>query len=451
VAIGGGQLWHQPEFLKLWAGTSVSTLGSQITVLALPLTAVLLFGAGPAETGVLTAAGVAPTLLFGLPAGAWIDRLPRRHVRVAADLASALVIVSVPLAAMFGVLQLGQLYLAAFLAGTCAVATRISVLAMLPSLVGRDNLLEANTKTMVSFSVAQIAGPSLAGILVQAFSAPLALVADAASFVISAISVWWVRLDEPRSTLRGQSLRRDVVEGVRWLSREPILFRLTLSIGLANLAWYGVQAVIVVYATRDLGVSPAVLGLALGTIGPASLLGALVAGSTARRLGLGPTLVLSLSGEAFSRVVLVAAGGTPEIAALCIAVSQGIFGFIAPLWDVNANSLRQSATPERLLGRVTAASMFIGTGMAPIGALLAGWIGETAGMRAALVETTVVTLIALTILVRSPVPRVRDAAAVTRAASGTRGGGRPDLAARPEPLPGADACPARSDAQRQSG
>ncbi|MBV9596560.1 MAG: MFS transporter [Chloroflexi bacterium] len=410
----GGQLWRQPEFLKLWAGTSISTLGSQITVLALPLTAVLLFQAGPAETGVLTAAGVAPMLLFGLPAGAWLDRLPRRPIRIAADLASALVIASVPLAAMLGVLQLGQLYVAAFLAGTCAVWTRLSVSAMLPSLVGRENLLEANTKTMVSFSVAQIAGPSLAGILVQAFSAPLALLADAVSFVVSAVCVARVRLEEPHvAAAQRRRIWRDVAEGVLWLRGESVLFRLTLSIGLANLAWYGVQAVIVVYATDQLGVPPALLGLTLGTIGPAALVGALVAGHVARRLGVGPTLVLALSGEALSRVVLLFAGGAPEVAALCIAISQAIFGFIAPLWDVNANSLRQSATPERLLGRVAAASMVVSTGMAPVGALLAGWIGQTIGLRAALLETTVVTLIALVVLVRSPVPGLREPAAAT--------------------------------------
>ncbi len=380
MAVVRGQLWHHPEFLKLWAATSISTLGSQITLLALPLTAVLLFQAGPAETGILTATGAAPMLLFGLPAGAWVDRLPRRRVRIVADLASALVIASVPLAAFLGVLQLGQLYVAAFLAGTCAVWTRLSVSAMLPSLVGRENLLEANSKTIVSFSIAQIAGPGLAGILVQALSAPFALLADAASFVVSAACVWWMHLDEPRPVSRpAQSLQRDVIEGIRWLRREPIIFRLTLSIGLANLAWYGVQAIIVVYATRDLGISPALLGLALGAIGPASLIGAMVAGQTARRLGLGPTLVLSLSGEALSRVLLVLAGGSPESAALCIALSQAVFGFIAPLWDVNANSLRQTTTPERLLGRVTAATLFVGVGMAPIGALLAGWIGEVAG------------------------------------------------------------------------
>ena len=198
-----------------------------------------------------------------------------------------------------------------------------------------------------------------------------------------------------------------------WLRDQPILFRLTLSIGLANLAWYGVQAVIVVYATRDLGVPPALLGLALGAIGPAGLVGALVAGNLARRFGLGPTLILSLSGEALSRVLLLLASGSPEFAALWIGVSQAVFGFIAPLWDVNANSLRQSATPEHLLGRVSAASMFVSVGMAPIGALLAGWIGETFGLRAALLVTTFVTLLALWVLVRSPVPRLRDPDAAT--------------------------------------
>ena len=169
------------------------------------------------------------------------------------------------------------------------------------------------------------------------------------------------------------------------------------------------------YATRDLGISPALLGLALGAIGPASLIGAMVAGQTARRIGLGPTLVLSLTGEALSRVLLLLATGSPETPALYIALSQALFGFIAPLWDVNANSLRQTATPERLLGRVSAATLFVGVGMAPIGALLAGWIGEVAGMRAALVGTTLVTLIALVVLVRSPVPRgVRDAASARR-------------------------------------
>jgi predicted MFS family arabinose efflux permease len=184
---------------------------------------------------------------------------------------------------------------------------------------------------------------------------------------------------------------------------------LTISIGLANLAWFGVQAIIVVYATRDIGMTPAMLGIALGLLGPASLVGALVAGHAAQRFGLGPTLIASLSGELLSRVVLLLVGGPPLIAAMTLGLSQIIFGFIAPLWDVNSQTLRQTATPPRMLGRVSAASTMIGVGTAPIGALLAGWIGEVAGPRMALLETTIITLLSVVVLVCSPVPRLRDA------------------------------------------
>jgi MFS family permease len=403
----GGDLWHNREFLKLWLGSSVSTTGSQVTVLALPLTAVLIFGAGPAETGFLTAANTAPMVLFSLVAGAWVDRLPRRKIRIATDVASALIIGSVPVMALLGVLKLEYLYIVTFLSGTCTVWSRLSVSAMLPTLVGKEQLIEANTRIIASVSVAQIAGPSLAGVLVQLLSAPIALAADATTFLFSAVCVWRVKLHEVVATER-KAIWHEVLEGLRWLLGASILFRLTISIGLANLAWFGVQAIIVVYGTRDLNLSPALLGIVLGLTGPATLAGALIAGRLAKRYGLGPVLVLSLSGEAASRVLLVLAGGPPLLAAATLGLSQLLFGFIAPLWDVNASSLRQAATPQPLLGRVTAASTFIGTGMAPIGALLAGWIGESVGLRTALLFTTLVTLFAVAVLVRSPVPSLRS-------------------------------------------
>jgi MFS family permease len=409
-----GDLWRQPEFLKLWIGSSISSLGSQVTVLAMPLTAVLIFNAGPQETGLLTAAGVAPMLLFNLIAGAWVDRLPRRPVRIVADLANALVIGSVPIAAMLKQLRLEHLYVAAFLGGTCTVWSRLTMSAMLPRIVGRKNLVEANSMMITSFSASLIAGPSVAGVLVQLLSAPLALLADAASFVVSALLTSRVRFQEPPAQDTSRSIWHDVGHGLRWLRGEPILFRLTICIGLANLAWYGVQAVTVVYATRDLGLSPATLGLVLGVMGPASLVGALVASRFAKTFGLGPTMVSALCGEALSRVLVLVAGGPPLQAALTLAAAQVVFGFIAPLWDVNSNSLRQSATPEHLLGRVSAASNFIAVGMAPIGALLAGWIGEVTNPRLAILETMLVTLLAVAILVRSPVPSLRDAASAMR-------------------------------------
>jgi predicted MFS family arabinose efflux permease len=190
---------------------------------------------------------------------------------------------------------------------------------------------------------------------------------------------------------------------------DAVLFRLAASIGLANLAWFGVVAVVVPFATRDLQLAPAELGLAMGAMGPAGLLGAVLAAPAARWFGLGPTLVASLVGELLSRVVLVLAGGPPLIAALGLGLSQALFGFIAPLFDVNANTLRQTVTPQRLLGRVSAASTFIGVGTAPLGALLAGWIGEVAGPRTALAVAAVITLASVASLISSSVPRLRAA------------------------------------------
>jgi len=405
-----GGLWRNREFRKLWLGGLVSAVGSQVTALAVPLTAVLVFGAGPAETGLLTAAGFAPVLLFGLPAGAWIDRLRRRPVRIAADLGSAVLVGAIPAAAVLGVLRLEHLYLLTFLAGTCAVMARLAVSALLPTLVGRGQLLEANSALLTSFSLAQILGPSLAGVLVQVVAPPLALLADAASFLVSAACFGALREPPapPRPTASA-NLLREIGEGLRWLRGDVVLFRLALSIGLANLAWYAVQAVVVPFATRDLALSPALLGLALAAAGPATLLGALLAAPAARRFGLGPTMVAALSGEALSRILLLLAGGPPMVAALTLALSQAVFGFIAPLWDVNANSLRGAVTPERLLGRVSAASVVIGGGSAPVGALLGGWVGEIAGPRAALLGAALVTFAAVACLLASPVPRVREA------------------------------------------
>jgi predicted MFS family arabinose efflux permease len=401
-------VWHNPDFVKMWLGSTVSAVGSQVTTLALPLIAVLLFNAGPSETGLLTAASLAPHLVFGLPAGVWVDRLRRRPIRIGADGLSAVVIASVPLAATLGMLRLEVLYVAAFLAGTLAVFSRLAQSALLPRLMPKRHLLDANSAMLVAFSFAVIAGPSLAGVLMQVVAPPVVLLADAASFAFSAAC--YVLISEPKATtphaLRAGMLS-EIGEGLAWLRGNDVLLRLTVTIGLANFAWFGVQAVMVPFATRDLALSPAQLGLALGVTGPFSLVGAIVAARMARLVGLGPTLVTSLSGELLSRIVLVLASGPPLAAAVIVGASQAVFGLIAPLWDVNSSALRQSITPERLLGRVSAASTFVGLGTAPMGALMCGFIGDVAGPRAAIATAAAVTVVAVGCLLVPSVLRLR--------------------------------------------
>ncbi len=345
-------VWNNPEFLKMWVGGSVSAVGSQVTTLALPLIAVLLFNAGPAQTGLLTAAGLAPHLFFGLVAGVWVDRLPRRPIRIVADGLSALM--------------------------------------------------------MAAVSLAAVLGASIAGVLMQLAAPPIVLLLDAATFAFS--SACYVLVVEPPSDGPApprSGVLTEIKEGLSWLGGNQVLLRLTVSIGLANLAWFAVQAIMVPFATRDLALSPAELGLALGVMGPFSLVGAIIAARTARLIGLGPTLVASLSGELLSRIVLVLASGPQVVAASLLGGSQAIFGLIAPLWDVNSSALRQAITPERLLGRVSAASSFVGLGTAPIGALLGGFIGDAAGPRAALLAAALVTGVAVACLLVPSVLQLR--------------------------------------------
>src|SRR3989441_3863474 len=256
------------DFIKLWTGFTIARVGSQITVLALPLTAVLLLGAGATETGLLVAAQMLPSIVAGLFIGVWVDRLPRRPIMIWSDIGSAVVIASVPLAAALDALSLAQLYVVSFLGGAFAVSTDLARAAMVPSLVGRTRLVAANSRLQASSAVAQVAGPSLGGILVQALTAPIAMLCDAVGFIVSAIFIAAIRSAEaPRSRETERSVWHEVTDGLRWVRQQPIVFRCITAIALANIEWFAVQGVLVVYATRELGLSPALLGISLAAIG----------------------------------------------------------------------------------------------------------------------------------------------------------------------------------------
>src|SRR5438477_9681665 len=205
------------DFMKLWTGFTIARVGSQITVLALPLTAVLLLGAGATETGLLVAAQMAPSIVAGLFIGVWVDRLPRRPIMIVSDIGSAIVIATVPLAAALGTLSLAQLYVVSFLGGAFAVATDLARAAFVPSLVGRTRLVAANSRLQASNAVAQVAGPSLGGILVEALTAPLAMLWDAVGFLVSALFIAAVRSTaKPRQRAAARSVRTEGNEGLRW-------------------------------------------------------------------------------------------------------------------------------------------------------------------------------------------------------------------------------------------
>jgi MFS family permease len=400
------------DFLKLWTGFTIARIGSQITVLALPLTAVLLLGAGATETGLLVAAQMLPSIVAGLFIGVWVDRLPRRPILIWSDIASAIVIASVPLAAALGALTLAQLYVVSFMGGAFAISTDLARAAMVPSLVGRTRLVSANSRLQASSAVAQVAGPSLGGILVQILTAPIAMLWDAVGFIASALFIATIRSHEaPRSRETERSVWHAVTDGLRWVRSQPIVFRCITAIALANIEWFAVQGVLVVYATRELGLSPALLGIALAAIGPFSLLGAGLAGPLTARWGLGPVMIAALFLETLSRLLLPFATGTPVEAATVLGVSQALLGLTVPLWTVASATLVQALTPDHLHGRVSSATRFVGFAVAPPAAFAAGVLGDLVGLRPTLFASAVIAALAFLYLLLSPVRRYQHPAA----------------------------------------
>lgn len=403
-----GSLWRHRDFLCLWTGQTISQLGSQVTALALPVLAAVQLQATPAQMGLLGALEMAPFLLFSLPAGAWVDRLPKRAVLVAADLGRALVVGALPLAAWLGVLDMRWLYAGGFLAGVLTVLFEVAYQAYLPAPVGRPHLLEANARLETSRSAAQLVGPGLAGALVEWLTAPVAVLVDAASYLASAAALAAIRTPEPRPEAARRSLGSDVVEGLRLVLGNPLLRRLAACTGTSNLFGSVGGAVFILFATRQLGLGPGTLGLVFAVAHVGFLVGAAAAARVARRLGLGRTLVLSpmVWGAGSLRVAL--AGGPPPWPLAALAAGQFLAGLATPVYNVNQVSLRQSLVPLALQARLAATMRFFVWGTIPLGSLLGGLLGEVVGLRPTLVLGALGSGLAALWLFRSPVAALRE-------------------------------------------
>lgn len=402
------RLTHDAEFIKLWVGETISDFGDQITLLAIPLTAVIVLKASAFEMGLLAAVAAAPTALFSLPVGVWVDRLPRRPVLIAADLGRAAALATIPLAFVVGAISLAQLYIVAFVTGTLSVFFIVAYQAYLPALVGRERLVDANGKLNASGSLAQLAGPSVAGVLVQLFTAPMPVVVDALSFLASLAGLSLIRRPEPPQRSRHRDMRAEIREGMAALLGQPILRTLVVCASIFILILSAQTAIFLLYLSRDLGLAPAIIGLmlAIGSVG--ALAGALLASTVARRIGIGPSFIVG----AFLVIGLFIgrglASGPTEAIVIALGASQLIGLFGASLFNVNGPSLRQALTPSHLLGRVNASYRFLVWGTGPVGALLGGTLGELLGLRTALLVTGLASLVALPILFTSQLPSTRE-------------------------------------------
>lgn len=405
-------LWRNADFVKLWAGQTVSSLGSHITRDGLPLLAVITLSATPAQMGILSAVSGAPVLLFGLAAGVWIDRLRRRPVLMVADVGRALLLASIPAAALFGVLTIGQLYLVAALVGLLAVVFGVAYRSYLPFLVERENIVEGNSKLALSESVAELAGSGVTGVLVQALTAPVAILLDALSFVASVFSVALIRKPEPppASVESRQPVLRELREGLHLVLRNPILRALTG--GAGTLAFLGnfFAALYSLYAIRVLGMGPAILGITIAMGGVGSMLGAALAKPAANRLGLGKALLLSLLLSSCASMLIPLARGPLHLAVAMMMAAQVLGDCCDTVYSVSEMSLRQAITPDRLMGRMNATVGFVADGAGPLGALAGGLLGGVIGVRPTLALAALGGAFAALWLLASPIRRLRKPA-----------------------------------------
>jgi MFS family permease len=400
-------LWQNADFLRLWSAQTISQFGSEITFLALPLVAILVLDASAFEVAALGGVAWAPWLLFSLPVGALIDRLPRRPVLVLADVGRAVALLSVPAAYGADVLTLWQLYVVGFATGTLTVFFDVAYQSYLPSLVRRDQLAEGNSKLEISRSGAKIAGPGLAGVLVGAVTAPVAILADGLSFLVSALFLGAIRRPEGKPERVAQTrLGHEIVEGVRYVLRHDYLRPSMAFIGASNFFGQVFWSILLVYAVRRLGLSPAEIGLAFSVASTGFLAGAALSTRIVARIGVGPTLVASAFTVGWPLLFVPLAPREYAIPVLVVALGVAQFGGV--VFNVVGISLFQAITPDRLLGRMNASRRFVVWGVIPLGSLAGGALASTVGLRPTLAVGAIGSTLAFLPLLLSPLRGLRE-------------------------------------------
>ncbi len=401
----GENLWRHGDFLKLWIGQTISLFGSRFTALAIQFVGAVTLQATPAQMGILAAVDTAPFLLVGLYAGVWVDCHRRRPILIAADLGRAILLATIPAAALADRLSLNQLYLVGFLVGVLDVFFGVAHQSYLPTLVERNQLLEGNSKLAVSRSTANIAGLGIAGVVIQAITAPLAIVLDAVSYLISALCVLLIRRREEPPAAIHESVLAQARAGVSVIVGNPLLRACAGCTATSNFTSMVFFALYILFGTRELGLGAAVLGLVYGIGVIGGVAGGLVASWAATRLGLGRAIVIAAFLGALE--VLPAAYATRSLAVPLLLFSSVIGNFGWTVYGVNADSLRQAIVPISLQGRVNATLQFLVAGVLPLGGLLGGGLGQALGLREAIILAAFGSLFSVPWVLFSPVRELK--------------------------------------------
>ena len=378
-------LIRHPDFVKLWTAETISQFGTQVSLLALPLIAAIILRVPPLEFALLATFEFLPFILLSLPAGVWVDRLRRRPILIVTDIGRAIALFSVPVAVFFDVLTIWQLYAVGFFMGCMTVFFDVAYQSYLPALVERQDLVEGNSKLEISRSAAQITGPGIAGILIGLITAPIAIVVDSVSFLLSAAFLLLIRRPEPVPArpavvagAKGPSMRTEIAEGLRYVGGNRYLRSISATTALSNLFGNIAMSILLLYLVRELGFTAELLGItfSLGSIG--FLVGAVGANRLAARFGVGRTIVGSamLFGPALLPIALAPADLTLPF----VAAGGFLGGLGGAIYNINQVSFRQAITPERIQGRMNATMRFIVWGTIPVGTIMGGSLGGLIGL-----------------------------------------------------------------------
>ncbi len=407
-------LWRNPEFMKLWGSLTITAFGAQITNLALPLTAAVLLHATPWQMGVLVALETLPFALVSLHAGVLIDRVRKLPIVIAADIGRGVALLAIPIAAYSGSLSIEILYVVGFLCGVQNVVGGAAYQVLLAKMAGRNRLVEANAKVALGETSSALVGPGLAGGLIQLVTAPFAILLDALTFFGSALMLRRIRIphDLPDPGPR-PSVMAEIHEGLKLVWNNRTLQALAWLAGLWQILHHMQIAVLILFATRELGLSAGAIGLAYVFGGLGCVLASAFAQRLSARLGVGPIIVHGLALTALGWQMFGLISGPVWFATLVLGCAMLVFDFGAVLYGINYLALRQAITPDRLLGRMTATMRFLTVAAAPLGSLVGGALATAIGLRGTLLTIGVLgILLVVGTVLWSPVRRHRDMPAV---------------------------------------
>jgi MFS family permease len=392
------------HFRRFWAGQTISLFGDQISLLAIPLLAVLTLHADAAQMGLLGAAELVPYLLFAVHVGAWAGTRRGRSLLIAADLGRAALLLSIPLAAALGGLSMGLLYAVAFGVGTLAVVFDVAYQTVFAELVDPEDYVVANSFLVGSRSVSIVGGKSAGGLLVAALTAPVAIVADALSYLGSALFVGRTRAFDPALQAKEPG---GIGAGLRFIARTRLLRTTLAACATLNLFNSAFWAMLVLFATKELGLGPGAIGLALGIGALGSLLGSALAPPLSRRIGLGKAVVLSFVLGPAPLVLVALAPSSPLPGAVLLTVAEFLSGIGIMLLDIGLGSVQTALIPDRLRARVAGAYIFVNWGVRPVGALAGGLFAGAIGLRPTMWIASAGALAGVLWLLPSGIARVR--------------------------------------------